>query len=271
MKEAPPCDKLNIEWFSQAADYYKEVYGSSSPVARFLNERIAKVIRLLDVPDGRLLDVGCGIGMLFRRLGPESYQFFGIDISHNMLAYCRKGAGAVKPVNVTQSNLEYLPFTDEAFDTVVALGVLEYLPHARVGIEEIARVTKANGTVILSMHNKYSLYRCWERSIYQTMTTVRSRLAGVRRRPPVLRLQTPKALSQLMANSHLKPVAVTYYDFNVFLPPLDERYPRRAQLINSRIEKLFGNSWSKLFSTGFLVKAQKVSHNEQAMASNSRK
>ncbi|MBI3895531.1 MAG: class I SAM-dependent methyltransferase [Acidobacteria bacterium] len=265
-------DKSNIEWFSQAPGFYEEVYDSSLSVGYFLNQRVAKVKQLLDASGGNLLDVGCGIGMLFRRLAPENFQFFGIDISPRMLAYCKNGAGTVKPLYLAQSNLEHLPFTNESFDVVVGLGVLEYLPQVRVGIEEIARVTKPDGTVILSMHNKWSPYRWWERCIYSKAMEIASKLTSVRHRPqPTLRLHPARAIAQLMVNSGLKPVEIIYYDFNVFPPPLDQHYPRRALLVNTRLERLFGQSLSRLFATGFLVKARKVLPNTHIVALNGRK
>jgi ubiquinone/menaquinone biosynthesis C-methylase UbiE len=258
MMEDGSGEKRAIDWFDQAVGYYREVYRCASSEAYRLDRRTAEVKQLLTDSGGKLLDVGCGIGMLFARLGSEPFEFFGTDLSHNMMAECKNQSTAVRPVHLAQSNLEHLPFADASFDVVVALGVLEYLSNVKIGIEEIARVTKPRGTVIVSMLNKRSLYCLWERYVYSKML-VQSKLAPTRRSLPVrLHLHSARALARILSVCQLEEVQIMYYDFSAVVPPFDERYPRRTRLVNARLERLFATSLSNLFATGFLVKARKA-------------
>ena len=90
---------------------------------------------------GRILDVGCGTGIL-HELYPN-LDIVGIDISSGMLRH-HKGPHV-------QGSADNMPFKDNYFDTVVCRSVLHHLPDARAGLEEIRRVLKPGGHFV-----------CWE-------------------------------------------------------------------------------------------------------------
>ena len=90
---------------------------------------------------GKILDVGCGVGIL-HELYPN-LDIVGIDISSGMLRH-HKGPHV-------QGSADNMPFKDNYFDTVVCRSVLHHLPDARAGLEEIRRVLKPGGHFV-----------CWE-------------------------------------------------------------------------------------------------------------
>jgi SAM-dependent methyltransferase len=88
------------------------------------------VERILDLRPRRLLEIGCGMGLLLRRLAPACEECWGIDFSAEAVAALRQNlAGRSLPVVVRQQaadDLRGLP--RGTFDTVVLNSVVQYFP-----------------------------------------------------------------------------------------------------------------------------------------------
>lgn len=96
--------------------------------------------------DTTLLDVGCGTGLnciLLSKFG----KAFGVDSSAVALNLARSRGIA----NLTISKAEKLNFVDETFDVITAMDVLEHTDDDRVVLAEMQRVTKAGGTVVITV------------------------------------------------------------------------------------------------------------------------
>jgi SAM-dependent methyltransferase len=101
----------------------------------------------------RVLEIGCGIGLLTERLRPLVSTIWGIDPSITSLA------GAVRPhgILIAADGLR-TPFADESFDLVIAVCVLHHVPVDRRAafMTEAARVTRRGGLVLLCEHNSWN-------------------------------------------------------------------------------------------------------------------
>jgi SAM-dependent methyltransferase len=97
---------------------------------------------------GRWLDVGCGTGALseaiLRDLSPT--EVVGCDPTAAMLPYARERVGDER-VTFQVADARSLPLTDGRFDVVVSGLVLNFIPSPEQGLAEMARVTRAGGTV----------------------------------------------------------------------------------------------------------------------------
>jgi methionine biosynthesis protein MetW len=107
---------------------------------------------LRDVGVRRMLDVGCGFGGLSRVvaewLGAE--EVHGVDIDEAVLAEAiSKGVRAIQH-DVASSSL---PYSDEYFDLVITLGMMDYLPTFDGMIREMSRVTRPDGHVLIALPN----------------------------------------------------------------------------------------------------------------------
>lgn len=103
----------------------------------------------------RLLDVGCGVGLLHRRLGAAVSAVSGTDPSVESLARARaENPGVAYRPQVGGT----LPWPDAAFDASLAVCVFHHVPAiARPAlVSEMRRVTRRGGLVVLIEHNPWN-------------------------------------------------------------------------------------------------------------------
>ena len=146
-----PDDPVSIyDRFTNLYDLMFRVNGYSRSVERYLRET------RLPLPAGaRVLDAGCGTGLLtlaFLRVLERPADIVSIDLSMRSLQTARRAVqklpkGARRRAAFAQSNALALPFADETFDLVLTSGVLEYLP-LREGLGELARVLAPGGHLL---------------------------------------------------------------------------------------------------------------------------
>lgn len=96
--------------------------------------------------DKLILDVGCGTGAIIKKLNEAGYKAQGVDVSEEALKYCRQ-----KGLQVIQGGADRLPFADNYFDAVISLDMLEHLKDDRKAVEEISRVIKPGGYLIITV------------------------------------------------------------------------------------------------------------------------
>jgi ubiquinone/menaquinone biosynthesis C-methylase UbiE len=129
----------------------------ASPRTGFLYERLKSwettradvAYRLLPV-GGRLLDVGCGDGSFALRAKGKYREVWATDISARMLSEAARKADIYF---VQQDMDEGLPFANSLFDAITCLGVILYLFDLRFAMNELHRVLKPGGSLIVHVVN----------------------------------------------------------------------------------------------------------------------
>jgi len=96
--------------------------------------------------DGRILDNGCGTGLMFDKLNPS--QVVGLDISSEMLKYAAKHSD-----QLILGNSQKLPLKDNSFDVVFCRSLLHHLPEPELAIKEISRVLRSQGQAVFADTN----------------------------------------------------------------------------------------------------------------------
>lgn len=98
-------------------------------------------------PSGRILDVGCGNANLFSMLPDGKYELYGIDFCENMISEAERKCG--KKAEFKVADAEKLPFDDNAFDIVVCNASFHHYIHPDAVLEEMHRVLKCGGKVMI--------------------------------------------------------------------------------------------------------------------------
>jgi ubiquinone/menaquinone biosynthesis C-methylase UbiE len=108
--------------------------------------------KLLSNATGRVLEIGSGTGVNFP-LYIEAKSVMAIEPSQYMLEISvSKIREATVPIEVIQAGAEQLPFPDHSFDCVVATLVFCTIPDRDKAMNEIKRVCKPDGQILLFEH-----------------------------------------------------------------------------------------------------------------------
>ena len=197
----------------------------------------ALVLRLAGTLDRqRVLDVGCGDGVLAVVIARQGAKVTGIDADPAMLDAARTHAETVgAELAGRQSRAEALPFPDASFDVVIAVTVLCFVPEAGRAVQEMARVLCPGGRLVLG---ELGRWRTWA-----ARRRLRGYLGNAMWRKA--RFRGPDALRQLAADAGL---VVECLEGAVFYPPVAWLARFMAPL-----DHWFGRH--TLFSAAFLVVA----------------
>jgi ubiquinone/menaquinone biosynthesis C-methylase UbiE len=128
----------------------REIKKKYDRTASFYNRRYSEIQQLkyrimIDFPvKGKVLDIGCGTGLLHDFLDTETY--IGVDISREML---KRGKFSRKIL----ADCELLPFKENIFDHVFSFTVLQNAPSYAL-ISEAYRVLKPEGIFVLTILKK---------------------------------------------------------------------------------------------------------------------
>jgi len=115
----------------------------------FLRLRKREFFRIINrYPTGRLLEIGVGNGTSLKYYA--RHEVIGIDTSKNMLTKARKNSS--KNIQLFHMNGEMLIFQNELFDYVVLSHVIAVVEDPEKLFQEIHRVLKPNGKVIILNH-----------------------------------------------------------------------------------------------------------------------
>jgi SAM-dependent methyltransferase len=98
---------------------------------------------------GRLLDVGCGNKPYAEIFRPFVSEYIGVEHEASFSMTNAQADRATSPDVLYDGHR--LPFADESFDTLLNIQVLEHTPAPQALLNEMARVLKKDGLLILSV------------------------------------------------------------------------------------------------------------------------
>ena len=129
---------------------------------RALDERRKAVLDALAPHRGaRVLEVGCGAGLLLREIGlavgPHGLAA-GVDISPDQIWAATRACEEVPAVQPEIGDMRALRWQDDVFDAAVAVQTLEYVEEAEAALAELARVLKPGGRLLCLATNWHSAF-----------------------------------------------------------------------------------------------------------------
>ncbi len=152
-------------YFSSSVSTWSEVYDEKDLYRRIYKRRMDAVLEMLDrlalPPHSRILEIGCGPGVMTVALAQRGYRVTAVDFVFEMseaTARLTIGAGVDPFVTTSVGDVHQLPFSDNRFDLVLVVGVIEWLPGLCRPLREIARVTKQGGFTIVTTDNRWALH-----------------------------------------------------------------------------------------------------------------
>ena len=138
-------DKRKImQRYDLTAEIYNERYGEEQKAKYEATLKNAKI------DNQAVLDVGCGSGLFFSEAAPTASIVIGVDISRKLLLKAKERASAFSNVFIFQADADHLPFDDQLFDVAVAFTVLQNMPKPLATLNELKRVTRLDGRVVVT-------------------------------------------------------------------------------------------------------------------------
>jgi len=132
-------------WDKIARSYDRNVMGTYEEAYRLTNEALRAEI----TPETRVLEMGCGTGIVSLGIAPHAGEVIGVDLSPRMIAQAEKKAheAAFQNLSFQEADAYALPFEDESFDTVLLTNLLHVVAEPETVIEEASRVLRKGGTL----------------------------------------------------------------------------------------------------------------------------
>src|SRR5690606_22673357 len=136
-------------YYDQFAKRYDQ--GRSVGYHKLIDDQAAELVRRKG-EGKRVLEVGCGTGLVLERIADFASEAVGIDLSPGMLEHAR-----ARGLQVQEADCTKLPFDDASFDVACSFKVLAHVPDFDAALREMVRVVRPGGHIVIDVYNRASL------------------------------------------------------------------------------------------------------------------
>ena len=149
-------DPAELAKFASLAQSWWDPAGPSKPLHELNPLRLRYVELAAGLKDARVLDVGCGGGILSEAMARSGARVLGIDLSQDVLDVAELHALEAKlAVEYKAIAAEELAAANPgSFDLVTCMEMLEHVPDPAATLAALATVVKPGGNVIVSTLNR---------------------------------------------------------------------------------------------------------------------
>ena len=128
-----------------------------TPMGRLIKGYESKLVLRMLTPDPEelILDAGCGTGIFTADILETGARVVGLELALTMLRHALTKC----PGQTFQSvigDMRRLPFADDSFHKAVSITAIEFIQDARIAVEELFRVTKPGGFIVVATLNSLS-------------------------------------------------------------------------------------------------------------------
>ena len=166
MQPASASPRNVIDYFELTAAYWRAVYSDNRLLAAIYRDRHDTALGWIDElnlhPSSRILEVGCGAGLITAALARNGYIVDALDSTMTMLRMTRNEATiqcVQDQIRMHAADVHALPFQTRTFDLVIAIGVIPWLHSERLALREMQRVLKPGGYLLVTADNNARLNR----------------------------------------------------------------------------------------------------------------
>jgi 2-polyprenyl-6-hydroxyphenyl methylase/3-demethylubiquinone-9 3-methyltransferase len=206
---------LTTDYFTDDTENFAANY-SIKPSFRDRLHLFESAVRRAASPPAKVLDFGCGPGVIASAIARMGFEVLGTDGSEGMVSRCNQEVSAEGLGNLRFEVMDASAanFAAESFDVIVCSSVLEYLPDDKYILEVLVGSLREGGTLIISVPNAWSIVGMMERSIRWLRRS--SCLDIGRHFDYSLRHYSTSNFSSLLERSGLQVVGQTSFEFPWF-------------------------------------------------------
>ena len=149
-------DQNELDKFSQLAHRWWDPHSEFKPLHQINPLRLAWIDSLANIPGKRVLDIGCGGGILSESMAVKGATVTGIDLSNKALAVARLHLlESGNTVEYREISAEQLAGESPAsYDVVSCMEMLEHVPNPASTIAACAALVKPGGHAFFSTINR---------------------------------------------------------------------------------------------------------------------
>jgi 2-polyprenyl-6-hydroxyphenyl methylase/3-demethylubiquinone-9 3-methyltransferase len=149
-------DADEIEKFEKLASRWWDPNSEFKPLHDINPLRLDYIDRLAPLKDRKVIDIGCGGGLLTEAMAKRGAHVIGIDMGKAPLTIARLHQHESElEIDYRQTTAEQMAATESgSFDTVTCLEMLEHVPDPAAVIAACAQLIKGDGRVFLSTINR---------------------------------------------------------------------------------------------------------------------
>ncbi|MDB6084752.1 MAG: bifunctional 3-demethylubiquinone 3-O-methyltransferase/2-octaprenyl-6-hydroxy phenol methylase [Gammaproteobacteria bacterium] len=154
--KAPNADPAELAKFSALAQSWWDPKGPSKPLHDLNPLRLRYVERIAGLADMKVLDVGCGGGILSEAMARAGARVLGIDLAQSVLDVAELHAleGKVELEYRAVSAEELAAERPDAFDVVTCMEMLEHVPDPAATLAALATLARPGGDIVVSTLNR---------------------------------------------------------------------------------------------------------------------
>jgi SAM-dependent methyltransferase len=171
--EAEPCETDRALSQIHTREYFEEIERARYTSQPFIHS-FAQFTRWRGK---RVLEIGCGAGTDTLQFARAGAVVTAVDLTVAAVALtCECLSFNGLSAEVLQGDAEGLPFVDNQFDLVYSWGVLHHSPDTQRTFDEILRVLKPGGSIVVMLYNRRSLvaWRMWQKFALRAARPLRS-------------------------------------------------------------------------------------------------
>lgn len=163
-----------VAFHNQLAPNWEQKYHKSSFARR--QEVLRKCLEGIALQNTSWLDAGCGTGTLARWLAEQGCQVEAVDAAPEMLRVAQEvafEAPSLLPITFRQvETVEALPFPANSFDGILCSSVLEYVSNPDVCLDELGRLLRPSGVLVISVPGARSVVRRLLKAVHGCTTAL---------------------------------------------------------------------------------------------------
>jgi ubiquinone/menaquinone biosynthesis C-methylase UbiE len=222
-------DTLVQQYFRSTFPYWEQIYADRTVYSRIYQERARQAIAYLDrvgLPlQARVLEIGCGPGVMTTVIAGKGLDVSAIDCAPEMVARTRakaQRAGFESRVLARVGSIDSLSFGDATFELVMVIGVSEWLVSLTRPLGEIYRVLKPGGHLIISADNYWPLNQVLDPLFNPVLKPIKGcigkalRYSGIQTLQPRVRAYSLKEFDTKLSDSGFRKIAGRTFGFGPF-------------------------------------------------------